>query len=443
MQLVEANKLDLDTDINQYLSSSSNHRIFHPQYPSYPITLRQLLSHSASIGINEETYLTFMQIGDTALARLSLTDACYTYLDNPSNWLPIPPGTVSLYSNVGNALAGLVVERVAQMPYEHVSIYPAGLLRMSAKSLSLFLRMLIRNGSPLLHSRSIAEMRQIVDGVVPSQNTNFTSTDWSDPLISFGLGLIWEERRDGRRFLGHGGVMPAATHSMLINAQSTIGVIVLTNGDVSVTNEDSIKIMYTLEKIRMLSKMLDVGYFIRVVELGLRHRFSEQKKKNLWVESVTHGYCGLSDVDTNWHMNNARYLREADFSRFTLILNTGLWGTIKARRKKEPQVSLLVSAIQIQYRQSVLRGDRFSFIARLVGWDESAFYISQSMILDKNQETACCLLARIAVTPRTLSPQMLVADLGYGLVESPPLPPEVQNFKDNYRLSVTTVKSKL
>ncbi|CAF3535605.1 unnamed protein product [Rotaria sp. Silwood1] len=298
MQLVEENKLDLDADINQYLSSSSplNRRIFHPQYPSHSITLRQLLSHSASIDINKEVYDNFMQIGDTALTKLSLADACYIYLDNSSNWLPTPPNTVSLYSNVGNALAGLVVERVSQMPFERyvrenilkplnidtkkagyrlsdidnhdelvkhhvfnaslldqwnqelpqlnikqsnlsnwldipfysVSIYPAGLLRMSAKSLSLFLRMLMRNGYPLLHSHLIAEMQQTVDGVVPYQK--------------------W---RDGHRFLGHRGGMPAATHSMFINEQGDIGVIVLTNADLYANNEDSVKTKQALDKIRM------------------------------------------------------------------------------------------------------------------------------------------------------------------------------------------------
>lgn len=119
MQLVESNRLDLDTDINEYLSSR-NQRISHPQYPSHRITLRQLLSHSASIDINEETDLTFMQSGDNALTRMSLADACFTYLShNASNWLPKPPGTVTLYSNVGTSLAGLVIERVTQMPYEH------------------------------------------------------------------------------------------------------------------------------------------------------------------------------------------------------------------------------------------------------------------------------------------------------------------------------------
>jgi len=119
MQLVEANRLDLDTDINQYLSSL-NQRISHPQYPAHIITLRQLLSHSASIGVNEETDLTLVQPEDDALTRISLAETCFTYLShNASNWLPKPPGTVTLYSNVGTSLAGLVVECVTQMPYEH------------------------------------------------------------------------------------------------------------------------------------------------------------------------------------------------------------------------------------------------------------------------------------------------------------------------------------
>jgi CubicO group peptidase (beta-lactamase class C family) len=119
MQLVEANRLDLDTDINQYLSSP-NQRISHPQYPSHVITLRQLLSHSASIGVNDQTDLTLIQPEDDAFTQMSLAETCFTYLSpNASNWLPKPPGTVTLYSNVGAALAGLVVERVTQMPYEH------------------------------------------------------------------------------------------------------------------------------------------------------------------------------------------------------------------------------------------------------------------------------------------------------------------------------------
>ncbi|CAM4792383.1 unnamed protein product [Rotaria magnacalcarata] len=51
MQLVEQELVDLDTDINDYLLEPQK-RIFHPRYPLHSITLRKLLSHSASIHIN-------------------------------------------------------------------------------------------------------------------------------------------------------------------------------------------------------------------------------------------------------------------------------------------------------------------------------------------------------------------------------------------------------
>ena len=52
MQLVARKLVDLDTDINQYLSEPVR-RISHPLYGSHSITLRQLLSHSAAINIRD------------------------------------------------------------------------------------------------------------------------------------------------------------------------------------------------------------------------------------------------------------------------------------------------------------------------------------------------------------------------------------------------------
>jgi CubicO group peptidase (beta-lactamase class C family) len=116
MQLVEEELVDLDTDINQYLSEPHK-RIFHPRYPSHSITLRKLLSHSASIAVSPEAQVASYLPGDTAFVE-SLADMCFKYVNpNTSNWLPKPPGSVAFYSNEGAALAALVVERVAKMPY--------------------------------------------------------------------------------------------------------------------------------------------------------------------------------------------------------------------------------------------------------------------------------------------------------------------------------------
>ena len=116
MQLVEEERVDLDTDINQYLTEPDQ-PIFHPDYRYHSITLRKLLSHSASIDVSSLVQNTYYKPGDTAFEE-SLADFCFKYVNpNTSYWLPKPPGRVTLYSNEGAALAALVVERVSNMSY--------------------------------------------------------------------------------------------------------------------------------------------------------------------------------------------------------------------------------------------------------------------------------------------------------------------------------------
>ncbi|CAF1970227.1 unnamed protein product [Rotaria magnacalcarata] len=307
MQLVEKELVDLDTDINQYLSEPAR-RIFHPQYPSHSITLRKLISHTASIYSNITSLTDFILLNDTVFtSQTALADMCFTYLNpNSSNWLPKPPGSVYLYSNEGSSLAALVVERIAKIPYdqyikeyilkplnidvrktgfrladfenreelvEHyvyvsnqsflplwnkelphfnitqiaeclptwlhipffsIKAFPAGLLRISTGSLSLFLRMIINNGSSILTPRSVAEMRRVVgDGLIPqyTENSIGNSTDVS-MMPTAGLGWFWHTMSDGHQYFGHNGGLPGVANLMLINEKNNIGVIVLTNGDI-------------------------------------------------------------------------------------------------------------------------------------------------------------------------------------------------------------------
>ena len=118
MQLVEKKLVDLDTDVNLYLSEP-NRKIFHPNYPTHPITLRRLLSHSSSIAVDGQLQGTFFQPGDSAFDKETLTDMCFKYLSpNTSNWLPRPPGNVTHYSNEATSLAALVVERITNTSYD-------------------------------------------------------------------------------------------------------------------------------------------------------------------------------------------------------------------------------------------------------------------------------------------------------------------------------------
>lgn len=115
MQLVELHLLDLDTDINAYLPSGI--RVIHPLYPNHTITLRHILSHTASIGPNFREEMKHYVPGDD-FTKTNLSEIILPYLSEKGNWLPDPPGTVVNYSNVGAGFAAVIVERIAHTSFE-------------------------------------------------------------------------------------------------------------------------------------------------------------------------------------------------------------------------------------------------------------------------------------------------------------------------------------
>ncbi len=104
MQQVEAGRLDLDTDVNQYLPEFQ----LPATYPE-PVTLRHLMNHTAGF----EDFAIGTQAADAAdvppLAE---------YLEAHMPARIRPPGEVSAYSNYGAALAGYIVTVVSGEPYD-------------------------------------------------------------------------------------------------------------------------------------------------------------------------------------------------------------------------------------------------------------------------------------------------------------------------------------
>ena len=103
MQLVEAGKIDLDADINRYLDFKV------PPYDGKPMTMRQLMTHSAGFADASKDLFppdlkhlkTLSQMREVAMpARI------------------FPPGTTPAYSNYGASLAGYIVQRVSGERFE-------------------------------------------------------------------------------------------------------------------------------------------------------------------------------------------------------------------------------------------------------------------------------------------------------------------------------------
>lgn len=103
MQLVEAGKIDLDTDINKYLDFQI------PPRRGQPVTMREIMTHTAGF---EETVKDLIAYNPKRAMPLG------QYL---KRWVPrriFDPGTTPAYSNWATAVAGYVVERVSGESYE-------------------------------------------------------------------------------------------------------------------------------------------------------------------------------------------------------------------------------------------------------------------------------------------------------------------------------------
>lgn len=120
LQLMEQGRLDLDTDVNDYISFT----IRNPRHPVTPITARQLLTHRSSVKdgpLLGESYLCGDQPG-TLKAWLAKYFSASDLTANFHTWAPgtaDPPEDPSPYSNVGYGLLGHLVETVSGASYEN------------------------------------------------------------------------------------------------------------------------------------------------------------------------------------------------------------------------------------------------------------------------------------------------------------------------------------
>ena len=102
MQLVQAGKLDLDRDVNDYLD-------FRVPEKFGPITLRNLMTHTPGF---EDT------VADNLVTSPRDLVPYREYLVKHMPAEIFPPGKVAAYSNYGATLAGYIVERISGEPFD-------------------------------------------------------------------------------------------------------------------------------------------------------------------------------------------------------------------------------------------------------------------------------------------------------------------------------------
>jgi len=225
MQLVEAGKLDLDTDINTYLDFQI------PARADGPITLRHLMTHTA--GFEE-------QIKGLIVSDMKYWTPLRQYVRESTPHRIFKAGSTPAYSNYGTALAGYIVERVSgeafddyvehhlfaplgmqhatfrqpvptrlaadisqgyavasepAKPYEIVTAAPAGSLAASGEDMARFMMAHLADGqwegSRILKPETAQMMHTM-------------PTEMIAPLNRMALGF-YEQHYNGHRIVSHGG----------------------------------------------------------------------------------------------------------------------------------------------------------------------------------------------------------------------------------------------
>ena len=224
MQMIEQGKLDLDRDVNEYLDFKI------PEAFGKPITLKNLLTHTP--GFEEQIKDLFAYEGESP----NLGE----YLKNHIPARIYPPGAVPAYSNYGTALAGYIVERASGQPFneyieqhifqplgmthstfaqplppelaqnmskgyklasdddmdfEIIGPFPAGSMSGTATDMAKFMAAHLQNGQ-------LGDARILRPETAQLMHSRLFALDPAAKAMAHGF---YEETRNGRRIIGHGG----------------------------------------------------------------------------------------------------------------------------------------------------------------------------------------------------------------------------------------------
>jgi CubicO group peptidase (beta-lactamase class C family) len=255
LQLVDDSQLDLDSDVNDYLSGDIQIADTHP---GQPVTAHHLLSHTAGF---EET-IEGMAAAD---ADSVLPLAHYVRERQPERIYP--PGQFVGYSNYGYSLAGLLVENISGQPFaerveervfaplgmtdtafaqpdeaerrfetpelytvddgvtpaweEYSNSVPAGVAVATVTDMSRLMLALL-NGGELDGERVLAPER--VAAMMDRQHTS------APRLAGTGYGM-YEFPSNGPRLVGHDGDAPGTHARYTLVPEHDTGIYVVVNGD--------------------------------------------------------------------------------------------------------------------------------------------------------------------------------------------------------------------
>ncbi|PWB97930.1 acyl-CoA thioesterase [Homoserinimonas hongtaonis] len=123
-----------------------------------------------------------------------------------------------------------------------------------------------------------------------------------------------------------------------------------------------------------------------------------------------------TDLDTNRHMNNGRYLSISDLGRLDLLRRTGVYATLM-RNEWYP----VVQSSSMTHRKSLMPWQKFEVESKVSGFDDRAVYMEQRFVVKGEIYASIVLKARfLKRTGGTVPMNELVAALGFDAPHTEP-----------------------
>ena len=250
MQQVEQGKIDLDRDIDTYLDFKI------PPYRGRPVTMRNLMTHTAGFEEDLKNLLTYNPKGAPPLDKV---------LKAHIPGRIFPPGEVPAYSNYGAALAGYIVQRTSGVPFDdyveqhifaplgmaHASfrqplpvalrpLMAKGYMRASGKPSSYEIVGLAPAGSSALSGDDMAHfmIAHLQDGAYQGQRIlqpatarmmHDTPLTTVSPYLHRMLLGFYEADRNGHRVIAHGGDTRVFHSDLELFPEDRVGLFISMN----------------------------------------------------------------------------------------------------------------------------------------------------------------------------------------------------------------------
>ncbi|MEQ9394547.1 serine hydrolase domain-containing protein [Haliea sp.] len=260
MQLVEQGRLDLDADVNRYLTT-----LQLPDTFPEPVTLRHLMTHSAGFEDNWAGFL--IRRDETELQPLAQALADYMPARVRAPASNFADGSGVAYSNWGTALAGLIVAEVSGQSFDdYVEQHIFAPLDMAHSSFREPLPESLRAQLALGHRDGGGGMEvqpeEFLGNVAPAGSLSSTAVDMAKFMIAHLQGGVYRGQRvlqpetvalmhtralspdphlngialgfyetwiNGRRTIGHGGSTLDFKSELMLLPEAGVGLFVTFN----------------------------------------------------------------------------------------------------------------------------------------------------------------------------------------------------------------------